>query len=131
MLSTVTGKLRTKKAARALLGGNYCMTADAVLKMAAIFVRVRCGVPVCLMGECGCGKTELIRFVCAFLDVRLFVLNCHGGTSEADVLGVFAAAEAVLAGFEGADAAAGESPLPPSLWTPTRVSFCGSLAALA
>ena len=111
MLSTVTGKLRTKKAARALLGGNYCMTADAVLKMAAIFVRVRCGVPVCLMGECGCGKTELIRFVCAFLDVRLFVLNCHGGTSEADVLGIFSEAEAALAGTAGSflldDAAAG------------------------
>ena len=41
VLSTVTGKLRTKKAARALLGGNYCMTADAVLKMAAIKAIVR------------------------------------------------------------------------------------------
>ena len=55
-----------------------------VLKMVAIFVRVRYGIPVVLMGECGCGKTELIKFLCAFLGVRLLVLNCHGG-SEADV----------------------------------------------
>jgi MoxR-like ATPase len=25
--------------------------------MLAIYVRVRCGIPVVLMGECGCGKT--------------------------------------------------------------------------
>jgi MoxR-like ATPase len=31
-----------------------------MLKMLAIYVRVRCGIPVVLMGECGCGKTMSI-----------------------------------------------------------------------
>ena len=47
------------------------MTNDNLLKMVAIFVRVRCGVPVVLMGECGCGKSQLMKFICAFLKVTL------------------------------------------------------------
>ena len=29
-----------------------------------IFLCYRCGIPVILMGETGCGKTRLIRFMC-------------------------------------------------------------------
>ena len=32
-----------------------------------IFCIFRCGVPVVLMGETGCGKTTLIRFMCALI----------------------------------------------------------------
>ena len=28
------------------------------------FVAIRCGIPVIIMGETGCGKTRLIRFMC-------------------------------------------------------------------
>ena len=58
---------------------------DAVLKMLAIFVRMRCGLPVILMGECGCGKTELVRYLCAWSKLPLVTLNVHGGTTEEDM----------------------------------------------
>ena len=63
VLCTITNKFRTVAEASSLLGGKYCITSDSLLKMLAIFVRVRCGVPVILMGECGCGKTQVYHFL--------------------------------------------------------------------
>ena len=34
------------------------------------------------MGECGCGKTELVRYLCAWSKLPLLTLNVHGGTTE-------------------------------------------------
>ena len=92
IFSAITGVIRSPEEAASLVEGNYCMTNDNLLKMVAIFVRVRCGVPVVLMGECGCGKSELMRFVCDFLKVKLLTLNVHGGTTKADVYRIFAEA---------------------------------------
>eukprot|EP00941_MAST-03F_sp_MAST-3F-sp1_P004699 g4699.t1 len=89
VLSTITGVFRTHENCMKLLDGRYCMTGDALLKMVSIFTRVKCGVPVLIMGECGCGKTELIRYLCAFLNVKLFILNVHGGTTASDILNIF------------------------------------------
>ena len=30
----------------------------------SVFWIIRCGIPVVIMGETGCGKTRLIRFMC-------------------------------------------------------------------
>jgi ATPase family associated with various cellular activities (AAA) len=79
----------------ALLDGRYCLTADNLRKLIAVYTRVRCGLPVLLMGECGCGKTMLVRFLCAWLHVAFFVLDINGGTSAEDIVEVFARAEAV------------------------------------
>ena len=35
-----------------------------VCKASNVFFRKRCGIPVIIMGETGCGKTRLIRFMC-------------------------------------------------------------------
>lgn len=64
ILGSLTDVRRSKADAAGLLGGRYCLTGDSLVKMLAIYVRVRCGIPVILMGECGCGKTELIRYLC-------------------------------------------------------------------
>jgi hypothetical protein len=64
ILGSLTDVQRTPAEAASLLGGRYCLTGDSLMKMLAIYVRVRCGLPVILMGECGCGKTELIRYLC-------------------------------------------------------------------
>lgn len=42
---------------------NYALTFDNILKMVAIFFRVRSNIPVILMGETGCGKTSLLRYL--------------------------------------------------------------------
>ena len=61
VLSKITEVHHPPYAAARLLKGRYVVTGDTLLKMVAIFVRLRCGVPVILMGECGCGKTMLLR----------------------------------------------------------------------
>lgn len=43
---------------------TYVLKADNLIKMLAIQMRFRCGIPVVIMGETGCGKTRLIRYMC-------------------------------------------------------------------
>ena len=43
---------------------SYELTGDNVKKILAIYMRFRCGIPVVIMGETGCGKTRLIRYLC-------------------------------------------------------------------
>eukprot|EP01063_Lacrimia_lanifica_P019635 TRINITY_DN2709_c0_g1_i1.p1 TRINITY_DN2709_c0_g1~~TRINITY_DN2709_c0_g1_i1.p1 ORF type:complete len:3358 (+),score=963.91 TRINITY_DN2709_c0_g1_i1:646-10074(+) len=96
VLASLTNVQRSPQEAARLLGGTYCMTRDVVLKMLAVFIRVRCGVPVILMGECGCGKTHMLRYVCAWLGAELLILDVHGGTTEEDIIGIFDEAQKKL-----------------------------------
>ncbi|XP_077022284.1 E3 ubiquitin-protein ligase RNF213 isoform X2 [Tamandua tetradactyla] len=65
---------------------TYELTTDNVLKLLAIEMRFRCGIPVIIMGETGCGKTRLIRFLS---DLRrgcvttqtMKLVKVHGGTT--------------------------------------------------
>ena len=43
---------------------SYELTSDNMMKMLAIFMRFRSDIPVVIMGETGCGKTRLIRYMC-------------------------------------------------------------------
>eukprot|EP00750_Incisomonas_marina_P010789 INCI16307.8.p1 GENE.INCI16307.8~~INCI16307.8.p1 ORF type:complete len:4556 (+),score=887.02 INCI16307.8:48-13670(+) len=65
---------------------GYVLTADNLLKMLSIFSRIRAGLPVIIMGETGCGKSSLIRQMCALAKVPLHTLNIHGGMDDAQVL---------------------------------------------
>ena len=96
VLSALTEVPKTEDEAKQLLDGKYCLTGDSLLKMLAIFARLRCGVPVVLMGECGCGKTMLITYLCAWMGIKLFVLDVHGGTTERDIIQIFDKAHAEL-----------------------------------
>lgn len=44
-------------------GEGYELTLDNCLKMIAIYLRLVCNIPVLIMGETGCGKTSLIKFL--------------------------------------------------------------------
>ena len=55
LLSALTNIYKTDAERKEILGGSYCLTGDALLKILAIQYRVRCGIPVVLLGECGCG----------------------------------------------------------------------------
>ena len=118
--------MRDLEESEALLGGEYCLTSDNLLKMLAIFIRLRVGIPVVLMGECGyfshffffflflninltsslpfslrCGKTALLNYLCAWLEVDFLVLNVHGGTTQQDILDIFEKATRMVTGNEG------------------------------
>ncbi|XP_063784592.1 E3 ubiquitin-protein ligase RNF213 isoform X2 [Pseudophryne corroboree] len=66
---------------------TYELTMDNILKILAIKMRFRCGIPVVIMGETGCGKTRLIKFLCLLLkgfDVEtenMKLVKVHGGTT--------------------------------------------------
>uniref|UniRef100_A0A3B3CNS2 RING-type domain-containing protein n=1 Tax=Oryzias melastigma TaxID=30732 RepID=A0A3B3CNS2_ORYME len=65
---------------------TYELTADNVMKMLAIHMRFRCGIPVVIMGETGCGKTRLVRFLCTLQKEdkpveNMVLVKVHGGTT--------------------------------------------------
>ena len=94
ILSKVTGIDKGEATKQELLSGRFCMTYDTILKTVAIYIRIRCGIPVVLMGECGCGKTALLRFICDYLGVPLHDLDIHGGTTRVDIINHIRIAEA-------------------------------------
>nr|XP_055046764.1 E3 ubiquitin-protein ligase rnf213-alpha-like isoform X2 [Misgurnus anguillicaudatus] len=66
---------------------TYELTTDNILKMLAIHMRFRCGIPVIIMGETGCGKTRLIKFLCEIHRIgvatdNMKLVKVHGGTSS-------------------------------------------------
>ncbi|XP_071287737.1 E3 ubiquitin-protein ligase RNF213-like isoform X2 [Agelaius tricolor] len=65
---------------------TYELTTDNVLKILAIEMRFRCNIPVVIMGETGCGKTRLVKFLCQLrrnsVEVEnLKLVKVHGGTT--------------------------------------------------
>ncbi|XP_068134510.1 E3 ubiquitin-protein ligase RNF213-like [Hyperolius riggenbachi] len=65
---------------------TYELTMDNILKILAIKMRFRCGIPVVIMGETGCGKTRLIKFLChlckGFVETEnMKLVKVHGGTT--------------------------------------------------
>lgn len=65
---------------------TYELTADNVMKMLAIHMRFRCEIPVVIMGETGCGKTRLVRFLCTLQREgrsveNMVLVKVHGGTT--------------------------------------------------
>ena len=96
ILAGLTGVKRTREEAVALTGATFCLTGDCLLKILAIVYRTRCKIPVILLGECGCGKTMLLSFLCKWMGVKLLSLDVHGGTSEQDLIDVFSRADEAL-----------------------------------
>jgi len=61
---------------------DYALTPDNILKMVLIIQRIRAGIPVIVMGETGCGKTSLVRYLARTCDVPFYVFNFHAGVTE-------------------------------------------------
>ncbi|XP_053401074.1 uncharacterized protein LOC123550673 [Mercenaria mercenaria] len=68
------------------LSKDYALTADNLLKMVLIMLRIKANIPVVIMGETGCGKTSLIRYLAAICDVDFDVMNIHAGVKEEDIV---------------------------------------------
>ena len=65
---------------------NYTLTPDNILKMVLIILRVRVNVPVIIMGETGCGKTSLVRYLANTCGVQFFPFHFHAGISEEEII---------------------------------------------
>uniref|UniRef100_A0A674GXD4 RING-type E3 ubiquitin transferase n=1 Tax=Taeniopygia guttata TaxID=59729 RepID=A0A674GXD4_TAEGU len=79
---------------------TYELTTDNMLKILAIEMRFRCDIPVVIMGETGCGKTRLVKFLCQLRRKLLEVENMklvkvHGGTTAEMIYARIREAEAL------------------------------------
>ena len=66
---------------------SYKLTADNVKKLLATYMRMKAGIPVVIMGETGCGKTRMIKYLCDILRANrdtknLYLMKVHGGLSK-------------------------------------------------
>ena len=68
------------------LSPSYALTQDNILKMTLILQRVRAHIPVIIMGETGCGKTSLVRFLADTYGVEFIPFNFHAGISEEQII---------------------------------------------
>ncbi len=68
------------------IDSNYVLTPDNILKMVLIILRVRVNVPVIIMGETGCGKTSLVRYLANTCGVQFDKFNFHAGISEEAII---------------------------------------------
>ncbi len=66
---------------------KYILTADNFLKMILIIIRSRCHVPIVIMGETGCGKTSLVKFLSTEIMQEGFeTINFHAGVKEEHII---------------------------------------------
>lgn len=63
----------------------YAVTPDNLLKMVLVFLRVRANVPVVIMGETGCGKTSLIRYLAQTYGTEFKHVSIHAGTTVEEI----------------------------------------------
>ena len=80
--------------------GNYKITEDNYKKMILILFRIFANIPVILMGETGCGKTELIKQLMKMLNKdkenksnNFIIKNMHSGVKEDEIIKVIEKAE--------------------------------------
>ena len=64
---------------------EYVITIDNLIKLLSIQQRLKYCLPVVLMGETGCGKTALVRFLAKTLQFPLLTLDVHGGITNDDI----------------------------------------------
>ncbi|XP_046556922.1 E3 ubiquitin-protein ligase rnf213-alpha-like [Haliotis rubra] len=68
------------------MSSSYALTPDNLLKMILIILRTRAHVPVIIIGETGCGKTSLIRYLSVICGVDLKIQNIHAGIVEDEII---------------------------------------------
>ncbi|XP_046854791.1 uncharacterized protein LOC124447744 isoform X2 [Xenia sp. Carnegie-2017] len=64
---------------------NYVLTPDNLLKMILIILRVRAKIPIIIMGETGCGKTSLVKYLASTCEIPFSIYNFHAGRTEDEI----------------------------------------------
>jgi hypothetical protein len=66
---------------------KYAITGDNFLKIFLMILKGKMKLPIILMGESGCGKTQLTKFVCeTLLHQNFHYITLYSGLSEIDIL---------------------------------------------
>ncbi|XP_060586365.1 E3 ubiquitin-protein ligase rnf213-alpha-like [Ruditapes philippinarum] len=71
---------------------TYELTTDNVKKIMAIYIRFRYDIPVIIMGETGCGKSRLVKFMCSLQQppgvdmTNMILMKVHLGTTNKDII---------------------------------------------
>ena len=78
--------------------GNYKITEDNYKKMILILFRLFANIPIILMGETGCGKTELIKQLMKLLNKdkennNLIIANMNSNIKENEIIEIIEKAE--------------------------------------
>ncbi|OPL33433.1 hypothetical protein AM593_05709, partial [Mytilus galloprovincialis] len=68
------------------LAADYALTPDNLLKMILISLRINSMIPVVIMGETGCGKTSLVRYLAEISDVDFELFSIHAGINAKCIL---------------------------------------------
>jgi MoxR-like ATPase len=80
---------------------SYALTTDNIIKMILIILRVRVNIPVIIMGETGCGKTSLVRYLANTCGVKFFyTFNVHAGISEEEIIKFINEKESLVSDIE-------------------------------
>ncbi|XP_046854892.1 uncharacterized protein LOC124447906 [Xenia sp. Carnegie-2017] len=64
---------------------GYALTADNMLKMILIILRVRAKIPIIIMGETGCGKTSLVQYLASTCGIPFSIYNFHAGRTDDEI----------------------------------------------
>ena len=80
---------------------TYELTMDNLLKIIAIYMRLRAKIPVIIMGETGCGKTRLCKYMCELQNNpsagqrinSMYLVKVHGGTTHEEIVSHVAKAQ--------------------------------------
>ncbi|XP_060598064.1 uncharacterized protein LOC132751874 [Ruditapes philippinarum] len=64
---------------------DYVLTPDNVLKMVITLMRINAQVPVLLMGETGCGKTTLVKYLSLICKIPFSELRIHAGLASEEI----------------------------------------------
>eukprot|EP01084_Bolivina_argentea_P129428 228601_1 len=64
---------------------DYVLTFDNILKIVAVFFKVKSGIPVLIMGENGCGKTKLLEYMASVLQLDMISVDVHRGYNIDDL----------------------------------------------
>ena len=69
---------------------SYKLTSDNVKKLLAIYMRIKARIPVVCMGETGCGKTRMIKYLCDLIRggkhvQNMIIVKVHGGLTPESI----------------------------------------------
>lgn len=64
---------------------NIVFTLDNFMKLVLIYLRVRCHLPIILMGETGVGKTSLVDYLSKVIDAECMTINIHAGITDDEI----------------------------------------------